>query len=91
MRMEELVRWLHLPQSSPVQIVLGTPGCCAEGQESWPLLGPGAGQMAMRCWCSGDGVTFLEGAAKASSLSQVSRMQQSSCFLESVRSCRHSL
>lgn len=53
MGMEELVRWLHLPQSSPVQVVLGTPGCCAEGQESWPLSGPGAGQMAMRCCCFG--------------------------------------
>lgn len=37
MEVEELVGWLHLPQSSPVQIVPDTPGCAAEGQERWPL------------------------------------------------------
>lgn len=74
MEVEELVGWLHLPQSAlPTQIVPHKSGCPAEGQESWPLSGPGAGQMAMRCWCVGPGIPFLEGTAEASSLSQLNR------------------
>lgn len=89
MGVEELVGWLHLPQSSPMQMVLDTPGCPAEGQESWPLSGPGAGHEVALRWF-GAGVPFLEGTAKASSLSQIRKKQQSSCFL-SIRSCRHGL
>lgn len=46
--------------------------------------------MAVRCWCFGPDVPFLEGTAKASSLSQMNRNQESLCFL-SIGSRRHSL
>lgn len=45
MGVEELVGWLHLPQSaSLMQIVPNKSGCPAEGQESWPLSGQEQGR-----------------------------------------------
>lgn len=88
---EELVGWLHLPQSSPMQIMPGMSECPAESQKSLPLSGPGGGTdghgvLVVWGWCP-----FPGGDSKGIfSVSQVDGKQQSSVFL-SIRSCRHRL